>query len=682
MTPSPHADVHLILMPYASVERPSIALGLLKALLLDGGISATVRYANLSFVDEVGFDVLALAQRDRSDLCLGDWSFSSAAFPEHAGHWSAGSSSQPKPEMRTTFSSAFPDELKEAMALLQSHAARFVKTQAEQILDQNPKIVGCSSTFEQQVASLALLRQIKQMAPHVTTLLGGANCEKEMGWATVREFPWVDYVVSGEADEIIVPLCRSILEKGSDIPLEQIPRGALGRQHVEAGTYGGPDKPIPRGMASNLDGLPTPEYSDYFNALQQSSLAEAIRPGLVAETSRGCWWGEVSHCKFCGLNGEGMTFRRKSPERALSEIRELASRWNKTGLEIVDNIIDHRYLKTLLPALEAAPEPFEFFYETKSNLRRDQVSQMAAAGIRWIQPGIESLHDSLLELMGKGCTATTNVQLLKYARERGMRVSWGLLTGFPLEKDQWHEEVASWIPRLEHLQPPSGCITVRFDRFSPYFESQEEFGLQLAPYPAFSDLYPLGEEVVSELAYFFVDQNNDDPVAARPGVRKLSEAVTAWMKRFQSRVRPVLSMVDRGEEVEIFDTRDCALTRRTCLKGLEARIYRACEPAQSETSLLRTLEEDGGNSPAPLEIEEAIHSLDERKLILRVHGKILALALEGEIPSLPVPTEFPGGWFKTSLPTRRTLEAAMDRLRDLTPSPILESPDRNPLISS
>lgn len=682
MTPASNADVQLVLMPYASVERPSIALGLLKALLLEGGISATVRYANLSFVDEIGFDALALAQRDRSDLCLGDWSFSSAAFPDHVGRWSAGFSSMKSPEMRATFSNAFPAEFKEAMDLLQAHATRFVRAQAEQILEQNPKIVGCSSTFEQQVASLALLRQIKVMAPRVTTLMGGANCEKEMGWATVREFPWVDYVVSGEADEIIVPLCRAILEKGPDVPLERIPRGALGRQHVEAESYGGPDKPIPRGMASDLDRLPTPDYSDYFDALEQSSLAGSIRPGLVAETSRGCWWGEVSHCTFCGLNGEGMAFRRKSPERALSEFKELTSRWKRNGLEIVDNIIDHRYLKTLLPALEAAPEPFEFFYETKSNLRRDQVSQMAAAGIKWIQPGIESFHDSLLELMRKGCTAMTNVQLLKYAREHGMRVSWGLLTGFPLEEDQWHEEVASWLPRLEHLQPPSGCITVRFDRFSPYFESPEEFGLQLVPYPAFSELYPLGEETVAELAYFFFDRNNVDPVAERPGVRKLNTAVTHWMKRFQSRVRPVLSMVDRGEGIEIFDTRDCASARRTLLVGLEARIYRACEPAQSETSLRRTLAQEGGDSPIPLAITEAIDSLDERKLILRAHEKILALALEGEIPSLPVPTEFPGGWFNISPPTRRTLQAAMDRLRDLVPDPSVESPDRNSSISS
>ena len=36
------------------------------------------------------------------------------------------------------------------------------------------------------------------------------------------------------------------------------------------------------------------------------------RPVDVVETSRGCWWGERSHCTFCGLNGMGMTYRSKN----------------------------------------------------------------------------------------------------------------------------------------------------------------------------------------------------------------------------------------------------------------------------------------------------------------------------------------------------------------------------------
>ena len=44
-----------------------------------------------------------------------------------------------------------------------------------------------------------------------------------------------------------------------------------------------------------------------------------VRPLMVMETARGCWWDAKHHCTFCGLNGEFMGFRSKSPLRALAE---------------------------------------------------------------------------------------------------------------------------------------------------------------------------------------------------------------------------------------------------------------------------------------------------------------------------------------------------------------------------
>ena len=658
-----NAPVQLVFMPYASVERPSIGLGLLKSILVDEGIETEVQYSNLRFMDEVGLDVLALAQRDRLDLSMGDWSFSGAAFPEQPARWI--DRTMTRPWMRRMFSESFPEEFREAMFLLREHCTRFIESEAERILEKRPRIVGCSSVFEQHVASLALLRKIKDWDPEVTTMIGGGNCEKEMGWATVREFSWIDYAVSGEADEVIAPLCRMILDSGNALPLERLPRGVLGRQHVLNETYGKAKAPIPRRVVGDLENLPTPDYTEYFETLEGLDRREKIHPGLVAETARGCWWGEVSHCTFCGLNGEGMAFRKKSPERVISEFTELTERWNIDSLEIVDNIIDTGYLKTLLPKLESLGAPFDLFYETKSNLRRDQVRQMAAAGIKFFQPGIEALHDSLLQLMGKGCTTMINVQLLKYAREYGIRAAWSLLIGFPMEDDQWHAEVAEWLPRLEHLQPPASCISVRFDRFSPYFTSPEEYGLELVPYESRSSIYPVSEEAQAELSWFFVNRKASDHVYERPGVRKLIDVSNGWTKRFFGTVRPVLSMVDKQDSIEIFDSRPCSTSRRTKLTGLEAAIYRACEPARSEKKIVEAVRIATGSMPRDSEVEMALESLDERRLILRVHGKVLSLALEGSIPTLPKPKEFPGGWSEPAAATRSTMTNVLKHLHGL-----------------
>src|SRR5690606_15426652 len=109
---------------------------------------------------------------------------------------------------------------------------------------------------------------------------------------------------------------------------------------------------------------------------------------------------------------------------------------------------------------------FELFFETKANLRREQVETLRRAGVTWFQPGIEAFDDSILALMDKGSTAPMNVQLLKYAREVGLHTTWLLLYGFPGEDDDRHAAVAEWLPALFHLQPPRCVGKVLFDRFS------------------------------------------------------------------------------------------------------------------------------------------------------------------------------------------------------------------------
>ena len=98
--------------------------------------------------------------------------------------------------------------------------------------------------------------------------------------------------------------------------------------------------------------MPYPDYDDYFRQFTPSSLSSVETPLLPFQTSRGCWWGEKHHCKFCGLNGGTMAFRSKSPERVLAEIHHLRDRYGIDTISVVDNILDMAYFDTLLPLLE------------------------------------------------------------------------------------------------------------------------------------------------------------------------------------------------------------------------------------------------------------------------------------------------------------------------------------------
>ena len=99
-----------------------------------------------------------------------------------------------------------------------------------------------------------------------------------------------------------------------------------------------------------MDDLPFPDYQDFFRDYAQ--LPDGSRlAGIPMETSRGCWWGEKNHCTFCGLNANSMTFVSKSPTRALAEINHLHEAYRVRDIQMVDNILDMKCLRTLLPRL-------------------------------------------------------------------------------------------------------------------------------------------------------------------------------------------------------------------------------------------------------------------------------------------------------------------------------------------
>ena len=365
-------------------------------------------------------------------------------------------------------------------------AKAFVARLAEKVVRTGARIVGCTSVFQQHVASLALLRAVKELDPNVVTMIGGGNCEAEMGLATLRQFEWVDFVVSGESDLLFAELCETIIEHGQAAASGLGLTGVLGPEQRQKKGLPVLAEPAdaPRAVVDDLDQVPMPDFDDYFEELSRSPIKEAITPGLLMETSRGCWWGQIKHCTFCGFNGESMRFRAKSSTRVLEELATLSQRYGVERVQMVDNILSRDHLKSVIVDLAAAGAPYNLFYHTKANLSRDEIGVLSDAGVRFIQPGLEGMHRGALDLLAKGTSPVVNVQSLKWAREHGVRMMWNMLTGLPGEELEWYRETATWLPLISHLQPPAGGMArVRFDRFSPYHLQSQTHGLTLRPYP-------------------------------------------------------------------------------------------------------------------------------------------------------------------------------------------------------
>ena len=616
-------DVCLVSMPYAAIERPSIALGLLTAELRAAGIATTSRYACLEFAERIGLRAYDSVLNSHTALFIGEWTFAAAAFPEMSAV-DADYLAACAERIAASPSMERGVDAKELLLSLRDEAARFTNDLADEIVARRPRIVGCSSTFQQQTASLALLRAVRERDPEIITMIGGTNCESVMGMAVRRAFPWVDYVVSGEADELIVPFVRSLLERGRDVTP---PPGVI--DHALAHT---PGAEAPRASVWAVDAIPTPDYDDYFSALERSPLRDAIVPALVIETSRGCWWGAKSHCTFCGLNGGNMSYRAKSADRAVEEFHRLAARYGVRRFTVVDNIMDIRYHQSVLPRL--AGHGYDIFYETKANLRRQQMQGFSDAGVRVIQPGMESFHEEILQLLAKGNKPWMNVQLLKWATELGMDISWVFLIDVPEQRDDWYFEMLSWLPTISHFAPPAYATPIQFIRFAPYHRDAARYGLDLVPEPAYAHVYPLPLEEMHDLAYYFVERTP----TPRDGIGQ--RLVVAWLGFWRDQHadgnRPVLNMRRDGNTIVIDDTRSCRTAKRRRLKGLAARVYAECDEATERHTLLARL----GVEEA--ELDPVVTSLIDSNLLLDFNGRLLALAVDVSRPR-PESVPMPGG---------------------------------------
>ncbi|HEX7168218.1 MAG TPA: RiPP maturation radical SAM C-methyltransferase [Acidimicrobiales bacterium] len=607
--------VVLAVPPFIGLERPALGVSVLKAAAKAHGFDCVVEYPSFRFAAHVGRELYDSVNDDRG---LPPQAFVGEALFLDAIH-GAGAWQRYADELLRDLD-VDPERL-EAFSRASATCAAFVAGEADRLLSQHPSlaVLGITSTFQQNLAGLALCAAIKAARPEVRTVFGGANCEGDMGVELLRSFPIVDFVMSGECDHAF-PRLLEALDRGD--PLDTVP-SLVWRDGADSGVVRANDgEPV-----NDLDGTPVPDFDDYFVARDWYLALEGSRPirtiGML-ETARGCWWGARSHCTFCGLNGASMGFRSKSPARVMAEIRRLRGRYDTSYIEVVDNILDMRYFRSVIPAL--AGTDTRFFWEVKATLSRRQVAMLAAAGVRHIQPGIESLSDHVLELMGKGTKALQNVQLLKWCREYGIRPAWNVIFGFPGEVAQDYLDVVEVIEAITFLQPPEGVGRVRLDRFSPYHTRPSEYGIvNVRPAPAYRHLYPEGVDLHA-IAYYFEFEYADGRVC-NDDAAELRAVVERW--RSTGAVGS-LEQTNEGDDLVIVDRRAVPATYR--LSGWRAELYRMCDAATDERELLVS-----GLDAS--DVADFVEWCKERRLMLSQGGRLLSLAVT--TPARPIDADEP-----------------------------------------
>lgn len=577
----------LVNMPWAAVEVPSLALGILRRVALETmpGVTVEVSYVNLTFADwiaeQLGLglaDYEYLAQTTYS-LGVGDWVFSSALYGDP--RWR-------EAEFVAERGRALSGErIGQAVALHRS-APRFVAEQAERLAGWRPDVVGFTSTFQQNVAALAMAREVKRRSPATVTVFGGANCEGSQGVALHRNFDFVDLVCRGEGEEAFAALLRTLADRDvTPDALARIPGLCWRRPAIDRPGETTANAPAAQPLAPSA--LRAPDYTDFFAQLATTRTGSAVAPVLVVEGARGCWWGEKHHCTFCGLNGESMSFRGKSPERFRDEVLDLVTRHRVLDVSVVDNILDMGYLTSTLPMLAGAGYDLRMNYEIKSNLRYDQLAALAGGGVSTVQPGIESLSSRVLKIMRKGVSGVHNVRLLRDAESLGLTVVWNYLYGFPGETALDYQTVVDQLPALHHLPPPDSCGRIAIERFSPYAEDPSLGFTPVSPSRQYAVTYDLPAPQLHDLAYLF-------DAAPRGIGGAMAEVVESAMRDWR-RHNPGsrLCYYDAGDAIVLVSRRPAFhWAVRQLVDPVEVSVFRALDQPRTAASLARVAGAAGG----------------------------------------------------------------------------------------
>ncbi len=602
-------NIALINMPFGFHIYPSIQLGTLSTLLKSHGCAVKSHYLNLHFAHQLGMPVYNQLCEKR--FLVGEWLFSHLLFGtnpknlDYLNHFDAHiddvcqSIDRPREFLIDVKTKMVPEFLQWALG-----------TGAWDQYD----VIGFSSTFNQNLASVTLAKLIKEKYPTVKIMFGGANFESEMGLEYFRVFPWIDFVVPGEAEGVLIPLMKS-LEKD-----EPIPNGVVHRSN--GGIVFSENHELHEDFSDNAP----PDYDGFFEQLRQidpdSSLLE--NPVILYETARGCWWGEKHHCTFCGLNATTMKFRSKPTDQVHADISYLSQRYDSFRFRLVDNILEMKYIEGIFGEMARSNFDLQFFLEVKSNLTKQQLKSLARGGANVIQPGIESFSLNQLMEMDKGVRPLQNILCMKWAMYYGVEVNWNILIGFPGETNEDYHQQIQLIKLLFHLPPPECVGDLWLERFSPYYTRPEEYGVTITgPGEAYSYVYDSEEIDLFRIAYDFefTTKNEVDPRLKK----ELFDTAEDWKRRHQSDELPYLIFTKSMNFVTVYDERSIGNPNKNRFEGPSAWIIVFCnESPKTIDQIKKHVQELGAQEGAA---EKGVLQLEKMGILYCEKGKYLTLAL-------------------------------------------------------
>jgi ribosomal peptide maturation radical SAM protein 1 len=485
------------------------------------------------------------------------------------------------------------------------------------------RMVGFSSVLCQLTASLYLVRRLKQAHPHLTTLIGGPALNRHSAPAALELFPELDAVVVGEGELPLAHLVQHHLVENRR--LDEVPPATGIACRADRGWADDEGRFF---QLENLDRLPVPDYSDYFDLLAGFEPSRRFFPTLPVEFSRGCWWkrgsGADCGCRFCNLNLQWRGYRAKSAGRAVAEVSELTDRHRVLSLAIVDNVLPKTGTGEILRGLSGLNRDLSLFAELRATTRPEELAALRAAGVRRVQVGIEALSTRLLRKLHKGTTAIQNLEIMKRCEQLGIVNLANLILQFPGSDDQDVRETLHAIHYARAYRPLKPVV-FWLGLGSPVWSDPAAFGLdRVRNHPNWASIFP---PVVMQRLPLVVQSARAATRSQQRLWRPVRAALRMWARDYDRLQRgsdpePILSLRDGGSFLMVCERLAGGETATHRLEGTSRAIYLYCDrhrPLERITARFPLVGAD--------RIATFLRTMTDRKLMFEDGGQFLSLAV-------------------------------------------------------
>ena len=311
----------------------------------------------------------------------------------------------------------------------------------EIIKKYTPSFTLISGTTQKRFDSFMIAKIAKEVHPETITVYGGPHATFTAE-DTLKHIPWIDIIVRGEGEHTALELIKA----------KTLSEDILGISYRKYDRiYHNPDRP----QINNLDELPFPAYhllqmQDYEKKFLMGIYRNIEKdvPSINMITTRGC----PNKCTFCSGSAMWRKVKKRSPENVVDEIQMLVDKYKIKGVNFVDSTLtlDKNHVLGICSEIKKRKLDIVWFCEARvDTVNKEILSIMKDSGCRYIQIGVESGSQKVLENINKKIKIKQVRDVVQWSNELGLPIRAGFMFGLPGETFEDAMETVNLIKELK-----------------------------------------------------------------------------------------------------------------------------------------------------------------------------------------------------------------------------------------